>query len=186
MRCTIQHILLAAAIVTIAGCGHRQSIGGGFELGASESWNPDGHPGTFLYYEGREVWHQIAWGNPDPPEKFCHNGIFVFLSPVPDPDGRNDYANSPQLFAIRASGPPVLISPRIIGQPFKGGKYYTVENDSATTNGVKVEFEFVPDESQEVKNTIEVSWSDIERWVQEAGHSATEVKTPLGTYRILP
>jgi hypothetical protein len=150
MRYTIQHALLAAAIVTLAGCGHRQSIGGGFELRGSESWNPDGHPGTFLYYEGKEVWHQIAWGYPDPPEKFCHDGIFVFLSPVPDADGRNDYANSPQLYAIRGSGPPVLISQRIFGRPFKGSRNFTVENSSVTANGIRVEFDYWPDESHEV------------------------------------
>ncbi len=102
-------------------------------------------------------------------QRFCHNGIFVFLSPVPDADGRNDYAISPQLFAIRASGPPVLISQRIIGQPFRGRKCfnYTVENDSVTTNGVKVEFDYWPDGDHEEKKTNDVSWSEIERWVRK-------------------
>jgi hypothetical protein len=48
-------LLLAAAVFLLAGCGHRQNIGGDFELRQASSWNPDGHPGIFLYYQGKEV-----------------------------------------------------------------------------------------------------------------------------------
>ena len=186
MRYTMRHLLLAAVILSLTGCDHRHSIGGGFELRQSESWNPDGHPGTFLYYNGKEVWHQVAWGYPDPPEKFCHDGIFVFESPVPDTDGRNNYGISPQLYATRASGPPVLISQRIIGQPLRGRRIYSVENSSVTENGVRVEFEYWVDENHEVMKTNDVSWSDVANWVQEAEHSSPELSTPLGSYRLLP
>ena len=186
MRYVMLFFSMAAVLLILAACDHRQAIGGGFELRQSSSnWNPDGHPGVFLYYEGKEVWHQIAWGNPYAPEEFCHDGIFVFESPVPNADGFNNYGISPQLYAIRAAGPPVLISQRIMGLPLMGDRTYSVENTAVTGNGVSVEFDYFPDENHEAMKTNEVSWAEIASWVQEAEQSLPETKTPLGNYRLL-
>lgn len=179
--------ILTTALLLLAGCGHRESIGGGFELRqASSGLNMDGHPGVFLYYQGKEVWHQISWGYPYDAKDFCHGDIFVFESPVPAADGYNDYGISPQLYAIRGPGPPVLISQRIMGVPLKGGGTpYDVENTIVTVTGLKVAFVYPDGNGGDAMKTNEVSWSDITNWVDEAEKSAPPVKTPLGSYRLL-
>jgi hypothetical protein len=185
MRSVMLFSMLVATPFFFAACDHRQPIGGGFELKQSTTWNPDGHPGIFLYYQGKEAWHQISWGYPYSPKDFCHGDIFVFESPVPEADGYNNYGISPQLYAIRASGPPVLISQRIMGMPLKGDRLYTVENTVVTRNGVGVIFDYISEDDQEAMRTNEVSWVEIAGWVREAEGSAAEVRTPLGNYRLL-
>jgi hypothetical protein len=187
MRHGMISFLLIAMLLMFAGCGHRESIGCGFELRqASSGLNMDGHPGVFLYYQGKEVWHQISWGYPYSPKDFFHGDIFVFESPVPEADSYNNCGISPQLYAIRGSGPPVLISQRIMGVPLKGGNsVYAVQNTGVSGTGVRVEFEYPAADGGDETKTNVVSWAEIASWVDEAEKSSPPVKTPLGSYRLL-
>lgn len=187
MRRLILRNITTLAIFALAGCAQRERIGGDLTLVTPNSWNPDGHPGTSLHYQGREAWPNVYVGS----GKAYHEGIFVFSAPVPEPrmgtDGtvRYDYSTSPQLFAIRGAGPPVILSQRVLSDTLKSRKIYHLWQLMPTESGVQAEFEYWPDQDHEARMTHRVAWTDIQNWVQEAESSAPIQATPLGTYRLL-
>ena len=187
MRQTIFHLLLAIGLVTLTGCGKRERVDSNYVLFTPESL-PDGHPGTALHYKGKEVWPNVYAGA----GKAYHDGIFVFSAPVPggftNSDGipMYDYSISPQLFAIRGAGPPVIISERIPADTLDSQKRYRLWQVTPTESGVRAEFEYWPDKDHEARVIRDVPWANIQSWVQEAESSASKKATPLGTYRVLP
>ncbi len=183
MRQKTLYFLFATALVTLIGCSQHERVGSDYVLVTPQSWSPDGHPGTALYYRGKSVWPNVYTGS----GKAYHDGIFVFSAPVPDvlpnSDGRPmyDYAISPQLFAIRGAGPPVIISERIFNDTLNSQKSYRLMQVTLAESGVRAEFEYQPD-----KTIRDVPWADIAKWVQEAESLAPKKTTPLGTFRVLP
>jgi hypothetical protein len=153
-----------------------------YVLVTPESWNPDGHPGTALRYKGREVWRNVYSGS----SNSYRDGVFVFSAPVPTSDGQYNSSVSPQLFAIRGAGPPVMVSQRITEDALNSERRYRLWQVTPSETGIRVEFEYWADREHQVRTNREVSWSDIQNWVKEAEASAPATATPLGTYRLLP
>jgi hypothetical protein len=113
------------------------------------------------------------------------DGYFTFLAAVPDETGSNySYEITPQLFAIRGASPPVLISQRLFNRSLTDWtNAYTVENITPAPDGFIVEFEY---QDANVQTNLDLSWLQIQSWVQEAETSAPVRITSLGSYRILP
>ena len=186
MHRTIFHFLLAIGLITLTGCAKRERVGPDYVLLTPETLNPDGHPGTSLYYKGKEVWPNVYVGS----GYVYHAGIFVFSSPVPDSvpnqDGIYIYDDciSPQLFAVRGAGPPVILSERITADTLDSTNSYRLWQLTSIENGIRVEFEY--NTEHQTNMTRDVSWTDIQSWVQEAEVSAPKVVSHLGIYRVLP
>jgi hypothetical protein len=113
------------------------------------------------------------------------DGFFVFLAAVPDQSGDyNDYSITPQLFAIKGTGPPVIISQRLFNRPLiNTNGFYTVDNIAPNPDGFSVEFD---QHAGGPRTNLDVSWPQIETWVQEAETSAPVRVTSSGSYRLLP
>ena len=175
-------LLLLLAVLTLAGCSRRERVSNDYTLVTPESWNPDGHPGTALHYKGKQVWPNVYIGS----SNSYHDGVFVFSAPVPTSDGQYSNSVSPQLFAIRGAGPPVIVSQRIIEDALEPNGHYRLWGVTPTESGVRVEFEYWPDHDNKARTNRDVSWPDIQTWVKEAEASTPVTTTPLGTYRLLP
>ena len=188
MRQRLHHLLFACVLLALIGCSRRERVSSDYVLVTPERMNPDHHPGTALHYRGKEVWRNVYTGV----GKTYHDGIFVFSAPVPGGFSNNDgipmydYSISPQLFAIRGAGPPVIISERIFADTLDSQKRYTVWQVTPIESGVRVEFEYWPDKDHKARMIHDAPWADIRSWVQEAESSAPKKATPLGTYRVLP
>ena len=190
-RCTMRrgrlNLFVAIALAAFVGCSRRERVSTEYVLVTPESWNPDGHPGTALHFRGRAVWPNIYTGS----GKTYHNGIFVFSAPVPggfsNSDGipMYDYSISPQLFAIRGGGPPVIISERIVADALDREKGCHLWQVTPIDNGVRAEFEPCTEVGSKAHIVRDVSWADIQSWAHEADLSVTNRVTPLGTYRVL-
>jgi hypothetical protein len=188
MRHGTLYLLIAIAPVTLIGCSRREQVGAGYVLVTPEAWNPDGHPGTALHYRGKAVWPNVYTGS----GKFYHDGVFVFSAPVPggfsNSDGipMYDYSISPQLFAIRGAGPPVIISERIVADALDREKGCHLWQVTPADNGIRAEFEPCTGADHKAHIIRDVLWADIQSWAQEAEASGTNRVTPLGTFRVLP
>ena len=95
-----------------------------------------------------------------------------------------DYSISPQLFAVRNAEPPVILSQRIIGEILESEKRYRLWQITPIENGIRVEYK--SDIGQQAHMTRDVSWKNIQSWVQEADASAPTEVRHLGVYRVLP
>ena len=188
MRLGTLLLLTTIALVALIGCSRREQVSSDFVLVTPKSWNPDGHPGTALHYKGAVVWPNVYTGS----GKTYHDGIFVFSAPVPDGSTNSDgipmydYSISPQLFAIRGAGPPIIISERILADTLDSQKRYRLWQVTPTESGLRTEFEYWPDKDHQARTIRDVPWADIRSWVQEAESSVPKKVTPLGTYRVLP
>ena len=186
MRQIIFHLLLVIGLITVAACAKCERVGPDYVLVTPETLNMDGHPGTALYFKGKEVWSNVYGGY----GKYYHDGIFVFSAPVPatftNQDGiyMYDYSISPQLFAVRNAEPPVILSQRIIGEILESEKRYRLWQITPIENGIRVEYK--SDIGQQAHMTRDVSWKNIQSWVQEADASAPTEVRHLGVYRVLP
>jgi hypothetical protein len=178
----------ALVCLILAGCDKRARINADYEFVQPQSYSIEpGSPACALYYKGKKVWRSVLMGD----DKTCRDGIFVFMSTVPDSEGEcNVY---PQLFAIRGAGPPVILSERILNQPFKAGNRhvagstYDVDFITPIATGIRVVFNVgVTKNGEDVMTTNDVSWPDIESWTREAETSAPLQIAPLGNYRVLP
>lgn len=186
MQRPFANLLLAIALFSISGCSDREQVGFGYVLVTPESWNPDGHPGTALHRGRKVVWGNVYTGyfGPTPPSCFAHEGMMVFVGPPPVDDTWNSY---PQLFAVRADGPPVVLSERLLQRRlavFDRGHEasdFAVRHLALTNGGFRVEFEH-----NSITKTCDVSWADIKRLLDEADTSPRLVHHPLGDYRLLP
>ena len=192
MRNLSAGLLLTIAIVLFAGCGERQQIGNsGYAIVHPQSWNPDGHPGIYLYYKSVRIWF-----NAFSSEQNFHDGILVFGGDVPGslfggkiPESQEnaDLIRSPQLFAIRRSGPPVMISERLFNKSLENNLPFTVQGIKPSTNGLSIQFSFEPKENQNsITTNLNVSWPQITTWLDEAEKSTSVKKSRLGSYRFLP
>lgn len=182
VRTKIPISLLTLACITFMGCDKRVSVGGDYQIIQPQTYLIDsGRPACPLYYKGKSVWPSVLVSL----DQSYHDGYFVFLAAVPDETGtNNDYGITPQLYAIRAAGPPVIISQRLFNRSLTNwADLYTVENITSVPNGFSVEFEY---HDAEIQTNLEVTWPQIQSWVQEAETSAPVRVTPLGSYRILP
>lgn len=182
MRMKTSTFLLTLACATLVGCNKRVSVGPDYELVQPQTYLIDsGSPACALYYRGKSVWPSVLVSL----DQSYHAGLFVFLAAVPDGTGtNNDYSITPQLFAIRGAGPPVIISERLFNRSLTNwAEAYTVENISPESNGFRVEFEY---HDADIQTNLDVSWPEIQSWVQEAETLAPVRVTPLGSYRLLP
>ena len=176
----------------LAGCSERQPIGNtGYTMVHPQSWNPDGHPGFYLYYKSKPI-----WVNAFSSEQNYHDGILVFGGDipgslfggeVPDAHESTDLLRSPQLFAIRETGPPVVISERLFNKSLETSLPFTVQGIKPSSNGLTIQFSFQSQENQNsVTTNLDVSWQEIKTWLNEADISTTVKKCRLGSYRFLP
>jgi hypothetical protein len=175
--------LLFAAILPfllLSGCSKPQQIGPSYTLLKSrDSFN--NHALSCLRFRGSNVWPAVLVGS----EQSFHDGAFVFLSPVPGPAGDFDMAVSPQLFAIRESGPAVLISERLFGKPLEHDLPWRVEGFVPRPGGLSVDFSSAqPGGSNTHLNRL-VTWSEIDRLLLEADSASVKELTPLAPYRLL-
>lgn len=187
----IRYLLLATAFLTFAGCAERRNIGNsGYSVVHPESWNPDGHPGIFLYYKRKEIWFNVVCS-----EEGYHDGILVFSGDVPgslfegEIPGKNeitDFSRSMQLFAVHGAEPPVIISERLFNHSLETNLPFTVQNIKSAPNGLSIKFLYEPNENQNrIETNLNVSWQEIESWLHEAEKSSPVKKSRLGSYRLL-
>jgi len=185
-------LLLAVAILTFAGCSERQPVGNsGYTVVHPQSWNPDGHPGIFLYYQGTKIWFNVFCS-----EQGYHDGILVFGGDIPgslfkgELPGRQesaDFGRSPQLFAVRGAEPPVIISERLFNHSLETNLPFTVQDIKSGSNGLSIKFLYEPGENQNhIETNLDVSWDEIQNWLQEGETSAPVKTSRLGRYRLLP
>ncbi len=171
---------LVALLTSLPGCSKPQQIGPAYTLLKTDA-KFDNRPLFSLYFRGSIIWPAVLAGS----EQSCHDGTFVFLSPVPGRAGDFDAAVSPQLFAIREAGPAVLISERIYGQPMQRELPWSVQNFLPSAGGLSVDFlSPQPGGAQSRVNRL-VTWSEIDRWLLEAESASVEQATPLARYRLL-
>jgi hypothetical protein len=191
MRDQIHLFSLAVAALALCGCAAEKTqdrVSDDYVLVKPVPMNPDHHPGWGLDYRGKEVWPNVYVGS----VKIYHDGIFVFSAPVPgsvpNSDGiyTYDYLISPQLFAIQGAGPPVILSQRIIADTLDSKKRYRLRQMTPAESGVRVEFEYSSDTEHQAHMARDVSWTDIQRWLQEADVYAPQGVSHLGVYRVLP
>ena len=190
MRTTLLHSLLVMLLilVLITGCENRARLSADYTLVQPGTYLIDsGSPPCALYFKGHKAWRSVLFGTGET----CHDGIFVFMSTVPDSEG--ECTAYPEIFAIRGAGPPVVLSERILNQPFKAGNRdvagstYEVESLTPITNGVRVIFNVgVANNGSDILVTNDLLWPQIETWMQEAQTTARLEKAPLGNYRVLP
>jgi hypothetical protein len=193
MRKITTYLLLTVAILTFTGCGgDRRNIGNsGYAVVHPESWNPDGHPGIFLYYKRTQIWFNVFCS-----EQGYHDGTLVFAGDIPgslfgnETPGENeitDFSRSEQLFVVRGTEPPVIISERLFNRSLKTSLPFTVQSIDSATNGLSVKFLFYPNEnSNKIETNLFVSWQEVQSWLHEAETSAPVKTSRLGSYRFLP
>src|SRR5205814_748406 len=125
------HALTLFCLVGLTACDRSIQLGPDYALALPDS-NSSG-PGKVLLYRGRPVWPRVFGGS----EKSLHNGVFIFVSKVPDETGNFDFGDSLHLYAIRGEGPAVLISERIYGQPRDAS--WQVRHFDAEPGGITVQ-----------------------------------------------
>ena len=179
-RFTFLLLLPLVALTFLAGCSKPQQIGAGYSLSKSEDTFGN-RPLTSLYFRGSNIWPAVLSGS----EQSFHDGTFVFLAPVPGRAGDFEKAVSPQLFAIRESGPAVLISERIYGRPMQRDLPWSVENFAPSAAGLSVDLSVTQAGGSKTRLNRLVTWSEIERWLREADSASTTNATPLAAYRVL-
>lgn len=186
------YLLLVVAIMTSVGCSERQPVGdSGYVVVHPQSWNPDGHPGIFLYYRGTKIWFNVFCS-----EQGYRDGILVFGGDLPgslfngEPPGSQesaDFSRSPQLFAIRGAEPPVIISERLFNHSLETNLPFTVQDIQSGSNGLSIKFQYEPKENQsDIETNLFVSWQEIRGWLHEAETSVPVKTSRLGSYRLLP
>ena len=188
MRIALTHLLLILDLVLLAGCAKRTHVSADYDFVQRGTYLIEsGRTELSLYYKGKKVWWNVLMGS----DETCHNGIFVFMSTVPRGEGGNTVF--PQILAIRDAGPPVVLSERILNQPFRAdsshvaGSIYELESLAPIANGVRVVFMIgVADNGSDITVTHDLLWTEIEGWMQEAETSASLQIAPLGNYRVLP
>jgi len=178
--CKFPLFSLVVPLTLLFGCSKPQQIGAGYSLSKSEDTFGN-RPLTSLHFRGSNIWPAVLSGS----EQSFHDGTFVFLAPVPGRAGDFETAMSPQLFAIRESGPAVLISERIYGQPMKRELPWSVENFVPSAAGLSVDIGLTQAGGSKARINRLVTWSEIERWLQEADTASVTNATPLAPYRIL-
>jgi hypothetical protein len=163
------------------GCNNRTRVSADYEIIQPQSVMMEpGKLSSSLFYRGEKVWNDV-WSGSD---KTCHEGVFVFTGLLPGTGGYYDYERSPQVFAIRGSGPPIMISERIFNQMLDGNMGYRAHTLTNNANGLRVEFSSKGDRTP---TNFDVSWPQIYSWLKEAETSApTQIVTGLGNYFILP
>lgn len=187
MRRAHNFFCLGALIALVGGCSERQQVANSpYSVVRPESWNPDGHPGIFLYYKGKSLWFNVYC-----PDYGYQDGILVFEGDLPDSlfngqapgNESRDSSRSFQIFAIRGAGPPVIISERIARIPLRDFEF-TVREFSAVPNGFEVTFESLGTEKKSSKKAV--SWVEIKAWLEEAERKTPIKKSLMGEYRYLP
>jgi hypothetical protein len=183
----IQWLWLIAVCLICLGCSERNQVGGGYALVTPFTMGPDHHPGTSLQRKGKLVWGNVYMGyfSGYQPAQFYHDGMFVFVGAVP---GNTDYWLYPQLFAIRGSGPPVLLSERLLGEEYdtsNGSSHYQVYNISPLQDGVRVQFTHSPGTVNHDTNSSTLSWALVRNLLDDADSSSRLVRHKLGDYRVL-
>jgi hypothetical protein len=161
----------------LSACDRPTPISADYSLAAPDSPSP-GLPAKVLLYKGRAIWPKVVAGS----EKSFQDGIFVFISFVPD-EKQYDFGDSLHLFAVRGEGPPVLISERIFGQAMTAS--WQVKSFNAQPGGVNVTFFSGRGSTNLTQLTRLATWVDIDRWLLEALGAAVEKATPMATYRAL-
>lgn len=190
MRSFVSRLTIAITCFVLVACGDKEQverISGGYELVTSATrLNPDYHPGTALRRGTKIIWGNIYTGyfQPAPANSFTHDGMMLFVGPVPDRD--NWYVFS-QLFAVRGDGPPVVLSERLLQKHLVAssigneGSVFAVKSLSLVNGGFRVVFT----QGAEI-TTREITWDDIKRLLDEADTKARSVHHHLGDYKILP
>ncbi|HEY1661726.1 MAG TPA: hypothetical protein VGI03_04850 [Verrucomicrobiae bacterium] len=181
MRIKRSTLMLALACALAAGCDKRVSVGGDYKLVQPRTYLIDsGSPACALYYQGKSVWPSVLVSS----DQSYHDGFFIFLAAVPDYSGDyNDYSITPQLFAIKGAGPPVILSERLFNlHMIDWDQPYNVENITPKSNGFSVEFAY---DAGDTQTNLDITWPEIQGWVQEAETSAPVRVTSLGNYRTL-
>ena len=186
----IDHIVIAMFCIMLAGCSKREQVGGGYVLVTPPTMGPDHHPGVSLQRKGKVVWDNVYVGHfsPHAASKFCHNGMFVFVGPVP---GNTDWWIHSQLFGVRSAGPPVVLSERLLGKRLVVSSdmhemsSFAVRDISLIEGGVRVVFELGADDSTQTTKTNDLAWTDIKGLLDDADASAKMVRHRLGDYRVL-
>jgi hypothetical protein len=180
MRRCIHWILLSIACFGLIGCSEVEHVGGGYVLVTPPKMGPDHHPGTSL-----ERGHKVIWGNvyvsafyPHPARLFLQDGIFLFVGPLPSEAPSGTYwAPYSQLFAVRADGPPVILTERIAG--ISPSASAPVVCALTLTNGAfEIYFEHA--------GHRRVTSAELKQLLDEADTSGRLVHNDLGTYRELP
>ena len=182
MKSIRTHLLIAIGACFVAGCDERVSVGGTEYVLRTPATLPDGHPGTFLCYKGKQVWPSVSPGYfHGSPADFYRDGVFVFVGSVPSRQGWNYTA---QLFAIRQAGPPVLVSQRALHLPLTNSYY--IEHVAPVPDGFRVEIRFWESSKNKVTATNSISWADIAGWLKEAESAPLNRLAPSETFRLLP
>jgi hypothetical protein len=189
----ILNVLILFWCLMLAGCSKRQNIGGGFEVRQAQNWNPDGHPGTRLYYEGKEVWPQVSW-NEGGPQKYFNNNILLFVSSVPDTEdllplrgfeaktnsGSGPYPYGNQVFAVKAGGRPVLVSALVFAPNGAKASSYEVLRCDPDEALFRLVFRYWVDEDHDAECTNSATWQDITKWIAQSATNAEPRKSEDG------
>jgi hypothetical protein len=110
--------------------------------------------------------------------------MMVFAGPVPV---GNDWYSCTQFFAVRGDGPPVVLSQRLLHQrlsifdPSGQASDFSVRSVAVTNGAFRVEFEH-----NAVTKTCDVTWSQVQQFLDEGDTSGKLVHHALGDYRLLP
>ncbi|MHA3774883.1 hypothetical protein ACXR0O_25465 [Verrucomicrobiota bacterium sgz303538] len=175
----------------LVACSKKHVVGDGYSLVTPESLNPDSHPGTTLRRNGKIVWGNVYIGyfhNQTPPH-FFHNGVFVFVGPLPI---ENSPSSGPQLFAVRGDGPPVFLTERLHGQRLIIPKRLTDESNrfevtsiASIDGGIQAEIEYWKNHNTKARRTIHVTWAAIETLLDEATTSGELMHAQFDSYYAL-
>jgi hypothetical protein len=188
----IQRVWFIAVCSVFMSCSERTQVADGYVFVTPPTMGPDHHPGTSLHLKGKVVWGNVYLGyfSGYKPRQFFHEGMVVFVGAVP---ANTDWWYYPQLFAVRGSGPPVLLSERLLGERFatsydsrQYSSSFAVDNISPTADGVRVQFTHSPGTVNRDTNAFAVSWTIVRRFLDEADSSSRLVRHQLGDYRVLP
>lgn len=191
MRCVMKCVTLAATCFLLASCSEREKIGGDYVLKTPPTLGPDSHPGTSLLRKGKVVWDNVYVGyfSPNDASKFFHEGIFVFVGPLP---GKTDWWTYPQLFAVCGDDTPVVLSERLMGQrlvvssDMREMSTFKVRQVTPAEMGVRVEFEYWADPNTKAAKTNDLTWAELKKLLDEADKSSRIVHHGFGDYRVLP
>jgi hypothetical protein len=182
----IQWLWFIAVCLICLGCSERNHVGGGYALVTPSTMGPDHHPGASLQRKGKVVWRNVYMGyfSGHQPAQFYYDGMFVFVGAVP---GNTSWLSA-QLFAVRGSGPPVLLSERLLGEEFatsNDSNPYEVDNIFPLQNGVRVQFTHSPGLVNHDTNSLTLSWALVRNLLDDADSSSRLVRNNLGDYRVL-
>jgi len=182
---------IAAMCVITTGCSEREQVGGGYYLVVGDPAPPDYYPSTALFYKGTSVWARVSGFYPDPPKKFYHEGMFVFIGSVP---GATNWCYQPQIFAVRGAGPAVVLSERLFGRPMllsdtgpvQSNYCYSVRNLAAISNGISFDMAYWYEPFREDTLHGEMPWTQVKQMLDDAPLYSRPITNKLGVYYILP